>query len=665
MKTILTNFKKYNRFVIGFVIGFMFCFNSFGQSGIMNDYNPWNVDIPDYGGNHVCSDLGLIVAPSNAIITKVKVYYEIRHTYPGDLDVWLTSYYNGSWHDYYLYHYGDLGSTDNIVETRDNIHAWDGALANQTWYLCVLDNATGDIGYIDFFQVWVTYCDLVDDTWVMVVEQNTCEYAYLDWYNCTDNVQGFRIERDGNEIANLSASASDYTDNSVSEGYHEYCVYAYNDCSQSYSCGDVTVKEESVSPSSASASPNPVCSGNSTTLSKSGGSLGTGASWKWYKNSCGGTYIGTGSSVSVSPTSTTTYYVRAEGDCNTTSCASVTVTNKTNSTAPTSASASPNPVCSGNSTTLSKSGGSLGTGASWKWYKNSCGGTYVGSGSSVSVSPTTTTTYYVRAEGDCNTTSCASVTVIVNPLPTAQFSTSSTTINEGDCINFIDQSTNTTSWSWTFTGATPNSSTSQNPINICYNTQGTYTVTLTATNSCGADTETKTNYISVYGNSPIADFTGTPTSGTESLTVQFTDQSSNSPTSWSWNFGDSDTSTDQNPTHTYNNLGNYTVSLTATNSYGDDTETKTDYISVIVGIEDIETDNQINIYPNPTNGTLIIEASIDINYIKIYDLIGSLVYENKFKPEINISHFDEGIYLLKLYSKEGEILKTEKIIVNK
>ncbi len=75
--------------------------------------------------------------------------------------------------------------------------------------------------------------------------------------------------------------------------------------------------------------------------------------------------------------------------------------------------------------------------------------------------------------------------------------------------------------------------------------------------------------------------------------------------------------------------------------------------------------NQIKIYPNPTNSILIIESSVDINYIKIYDLLGRLVYESKFKQEIDISNFDEGIYLLKLYSKEGEILKTEKIIVNK
>ncbi len=175
---------------------------------------------------------------------------------------------------------------------------------------------------------------------------------------------------------------------------------------------------QSAAPSSASASPITTC-GGSTTLNVNGGSLGTGASWKWYTGGCGGSYVGSGSSINVSPGSTTTYYVRAEGNCNTTGCASVTVTVNSSSTAPSSASASPNPVCGGGSTVLSVSGGSLGTGASWKWYSGSCGGTYVGSGSSISVTPSGTTAYFVRAEGACNTTACASVTVIAGASSTA------------------------------------------------------------------------------------------------------------------------------------------------------------------------------------------------------------------------------------------------------
>ncbi len=78
---------------------------------------------------------------------------------------------------------------------------------------------------------------------------------------------------------------------------------------------------------------------------------------------------------------------------------------------------------------------------------------------------------------------------------------------------------------------------------------------------------------------PVAAFTGTPTSGVAPLTVNFTDQSTGPPTSWSWTFGDGGTSTLQNPSHTYTTAGTYTVSLTATNSVGSDNETKTNYIT--------------------------------------------------------------------------------------
>jgi PKD repeat protein len=81
---------------------------------------------------------------------------------------------------------------------------------------------------------------------------------------------------------------------------------------------------------------------------------------------------------------------------------------------------------------------------------------------------------------------------------------------------------------------------------------------------------------------PIADFVGNPTSGVAPLTVDFTDLSTGDPTSWSWDFGDGvGGSALQNPSYIYNNPGTYTVELTATNTYGSDTEIKTNYITVI------------------------------------------------------------------------------------
>jgi uncharacterized protein (TIGR02145 family) len=79
-------------------------------------------------------------------------------------------------------------------------------------------------------------------------------------------------------------------------------------------------------------------------------------------------------------------------------------------------------------------------------------------------------------------------------------------------------------------------------------------------------------------NAPIASLTATPTSGTIPLTVSFSDQSTNSPKSWLWNFGDGTFSTLQNPGHIFSEVGTYTVQLTVTNNYGSDTVQKTNYI---------------------------------------------------------------------------------------
>ncbi len=79
---------------------------------------------------------------------------------------------------------------------------------------------------------------------------------------------------------------------------------------------------------------------------------------------------------------------------------------------------------------------------------------------------------------------------------------------------------------------------------------------------------------------PVAQFTGSPTSGPAPLDVSFTDLSTGAPTSWAWTFGDGGTSTDQNPDYRYTANGTYTVGLTATNAYGSDIETKVGYITV-------------------------------------------------------------------------------------
>ena len=78
---------------------------------------------------------------------------------------------------------------------------------------------------------------------------------------------------------------------------------------------------------------------------------------------------------------------------------------------------------------------------------------------------------------------------------------------------------------------------------------------------------------------PVANFTASPTAGAAPLMVSFSDLSSAAPTAWAWDFGDGGTSALQNPTHEYTAPGYYTVSLTAFNDLGQDTETRVDYIA--------------------------------------------------------------------------------------
>ena len=84
------------------------------------------------------------------------------------------------------------------------------------------------------------------------------------------------------------------------------------------------------------------------------------------------------------------------------------------------------------------------------------------------------------------------------------------------------------------------------------------------------------------GTSPTAAFSATPTSGPAPLTVQFTDQSSGGPTAWQWDFQNDGTvdSTQQNPSFAFESPGTYSVKLTVSNVSGEDTTTKSGYITV-------------------------------------------------------------------------------------
>jgi len=172
------------------------------------------------------------------------------------------------------------------------------------------------------------------------------------------------------------------------------------------------------------------------------------------------------------------------------------------------------------------------------------------------------------------------IIVAIPAAPVADFMADPTSGYAPLTVYFYDLSDGAaTSWSWDFGDL--GTSDQQNPSHKYLN-DGSYTVKLTVTGPGGSDNLSRSDYITVTTPPPApeASFEGSPTSGDAPLTVQFTDQSTGAITSWSWDFGDNGSSTQQNPSHEYLSDGSYTVKLTVTGPGGSDTKTETDYINV-------------------------------------------------------------------------------------
>lgn len=178
-----------------------------------------------------------------------------------------------------------------------------------------------------------------------------------------------------------------------------------------------------------------------------------------------------------------------------------------------------------------------------------------------------TVTLIVRNANGCYDTITKVDYIDVRPRPTSNFTAAP---RVGCEVPFTVQFTNTTvdgvSYEWDFgDGST---STAQDPSHT-YTSPGTYTVRLVSTGANGCrHTRTRTDYIDIQ--LPMVAFTADVREGCIPLVVQFTDQSSanNGIVGWNWDFGDGNSSSDQNPSHVYTNVGVYDVSLTITTASG-------------------------------------------------------------------------------------------------
>ncbi len=182
-------------------------------------------------------------------------------------------------------------------------------------------------------------------------------------------------------------------------------------------------------------------------------------------------------------------------------------------------------------------------------------------------------TYSLTIETDCQVFTDV-VTISGESVPMADFSTSIYL----DTLFVYNTTSDADSYFWDFGDGT--TSTEAYPAPHVYAESNTYTITLIATNDCGSDTITQEIDIVAQ---PKSNFTADVNSGCAPLSVQFTDLSTGTPTSWQWTFegGTPATSTEQNPQVEYLSPGLYSVTLTVMNATGSDMLIQSNYIEVL------------------------------------------------------------------------------------
>ncbi len=259
--------------------------------------------------------------------------------------------------------------------------------------------------------------------------------------------------------------------------------------------------------------------------------------------------------------------------------------------------------CGTKSTSLNISGGLINSATNWQWYSGSCGGTSVGSGTKINVSPTITTTYFARGEGGCVTAgSCENITITVNPNPIAAFTVSNHCL--GNAVNFSNQSIGATTSLWDFGDGKISA---LNSPTYTYASVGNYTVKLGVTTANGCK-DSIINTVTVFPK-PTVSFNATPNSICRGGLMTFTNTTTNGST-YNWNFGNGTVSTSTNPTNSYNTAGNFNVKLAATSTNGcKDSTTKS-----------------VSILPRPSAGFTVNNGCINDNLSFVSSSIGSVTH---------------------------------------
>jgi len=234
--------------------------------------------------------------------------------------------------------------------------------------------------------------------------------------------------------------------------------------------------------------------------------------------------------------------------------------------------------------------------------------------------------------------------------PAVSFSASDSSFCGKQCIDFTDLSTNNpTSWQWFFPGADSTSSNMQNPFGICYSSYGTFDVTLIACNAAGCDTMTVTALINEFQNPPVP----VVTMNVDTLfsTPAYTYQ-------WYFNSALIPGATDQY--YVFQQMGTYFVIVTDSNGCASSSSS----IMLTTGINVID-NVSVSVYPNPSDGSIVLSGAQLNSEIKIYDVAGRVVYADKVSSQEMYMQLkvNDGIYFLQINDEKNIIRK--KILISK